>query len=259
MDPQQRLLLHCCAEALVSRWVVALWPRLCLTLSWYVLASSWGTDRPKGHLDIRKTLKTSVGTALIDQIPESRYQRLGQLYEHLLHRPPVPSAPPTRPPAPSLQLRPSRLYCRSLPTAGATLSESPLRKHAPSAPPTYPRTPALQLHPYRPSLQAAASDWGSFVGASSTDYLRLLHRHGATATPLAATAGTLSVASGRLSFIFGLSGPAVTTDTACSSSLVACQGALSALRLGQCGAAVVGGVNLTLLPDTPAMFQRAGR
>lgn len=217
MDPQQRLLLHCCAEALVSRWVVVLWPRLCFTLSWYVLASGWGTDRPKGHLDIRETLKTSVVTARMDQIPASRCQQLGQLYEHLLHRPPVPSAPPT-----------------------------------------YQRTPALQLHPYRPLLQAAASDWGSFIGASSTDYLRLLHRHGATATPLAATAGTLSVASGRLSFTFGLSGPAVTTDTACSSSLVACQGALSALRLGQCGAAVVGGVNLTLLPDTPAMFQRAG-
>ena len=69
---------------------------------------------------------------------------------------------------------------------------------------------------------------------------------------------TLSVASGRLSYTFGLRGPAVTVDTACSSSLVAADAAVTALRTGQAAAAAVAGVNLTLSPDTSAMFQRAG-
>jgi len=45
---------------------------------------------------------------------------------------------------------------------------------------------------------------------------------------------------------------------ACSSALVALHSAVSALRLAQCGAAVAGGANLCLTPDTPAAFQSAG-
>jgi acyl transferase domain-containing protein len=77
-------------------------------------------------------------------------------------------------------------------------------------------------------------------------------------TAYSATATTLSVVSGRLSYTFGLSGPAVSIDTACSSSLVATHAAANALKLQQCATAMTGGVNLTLSPDTPAMFSRAG-
>jgi acyl transferase domain-containing protein len=110
-----------------------------------------------------------------------------------------------------------------------------------------------------PAFSSSHSDWGSYIGASSTDYLRLAISLSASSTAYAATSGTLSVASGRISYTFGLRGPAVTVDTACSSSLVACQAAAVALRMGFCGGAVVGGVNLTLLPDTPIMFQKAGK
>jgi len=55
-----------------------------------------------------------------------------------------------------------------------------------------------------------------------------------------------------------LKGPAVTVDTACSSSLVSLHMAFTSIALGHASLAFNSGVNLTLVPETPAMFQRAG-
>lgn len=68
----------------------------------------------------------------------------------------------------------------------------------------------------------------------------------------------ISVAAGRLSYVFGLSGPSLAIDTACSSSLVGAHMAQLSLRSGGCGAAVVAGVKLILTPSLSAMFSRAG-
>ncbi len=122
---------------------------------------------------------------------------------------------------------------------------------------------ALSKHEQQPAAPAvAASAWrartGTFVGVSSTDYNKLALQHTNIASAFASTGASLSVAAGRLAFTFGLGGTAVSVDTACSSSLVATHAALNAIALGQLSTALVAGANLTLTPDTPAAFQKAG-
>ncbi|KAF7995900.1 hypothetical protein HCN44_007007 [Aphidius gifuensis] len=64
--------------------------------------------------------------------------------------------------------------------------------------------------------------------------------------------------SNRLSYWLGVTGPSYTVDTACSSSFFAMEQAYRAIRSGQCEAAIVGGCNLCLLPNTTLQFKRLG-
>ena len=102
------------------------------------------------------------------------------------------------------------------------------------------------------------STTGVFAGISSQDYPAVLARGGEGSDGHIATGNAASVVSGRVSYVLGLEGPAVSVDTACSSALVALHLACQALRAGDCDLALAGGVTVMATPAAFAGFSEQG-
>ena len=113
-------------------------------------------------------------------------------------------------------------------------------------------------HAGRAPDSLVGSATGVFVGISSMDHAHLVLGGPPESHDAFMPQGIAhSAASGRLAYVLGLQGPALSVDTACSSSLVAVHLAVQSLRRGESDMALAGGVNVILQPHLTVGMSRA--
>jgi polyketide synthase PksN len=95
---------------------------------------------------------------------------------------------------------------------------------------------------------AGTANVGVFVGVMNEEYQLYGAEETALGRPLSLSGNSASIAN-RISYYFNLGGPSLALNTMCSSSLTAIHLACQSLRLGECEAAIAGGVNVTIHPN----------
>uniref|UniRef100_A0A8C2UFP2 Fatty acid synthase n=1 Tax=Coturnix japonica TaxID=93934 RepID=A0A8C2UFP2_COTJA len=102
------------------------------------------------------------------------------------------------------------------------------------------------------------TDTGVWVGASGSEAAEALSQDPEELLGYSMTGCQRAMLANRISYFYDFTGPSLTIDTACSSSLMALENAYKAIRHGQCSAALVGGVNILLKPNTSVQFMKLG-
>jgi acyl transferase domain-containing protein/enoyl-CoA hydratase/carnithine racemase/acyl carrier protein/NAD(P)-dependent dehydrogenase (short-subunit alcohol dehydrogenase family) len=116
---------------------------------------------------------------------------------------------------------------------------------------------AIEHAGYAPA-SLAGSRTGVFIGASGSDYARLLDQARRPAEAHYGTGSSMAVLANRISYFYDWHGPSLLLDTACSSSLVAVHEAVRSIAAGESAQALVGGINLILHPATGIAYYKAG-
>jgi 3-oxoacyl-(acyl-carrier-protein) synthase/NADPH:quinone reductase-like Zn-dependent oxidoreductase/short-subunit dehydrogenase/acyl carrier protein len=89
-----------------------------------------------------------------------------------------------------------------------------------------------------------------YVGVMHMEYIQFLHREGVKIQPSITTGNGMDFMIGRLSFVFSLTGPCVSTHTACSSSLVSLHLGRTSLLCQEASHSVASGVFTVLFSDS---------
>ncbi|GAB2593857.1 polyketide synthase [Paractinoplanes abujensis] len=97
---------------------------------------------------------------------------------------------------------------------------------------------------------------GVFIGVEPHEYGPRTHKAPDGPDGYVLLGNLPSVVSGRVAYVLGLQGPALTVDTACSGSLSALHLAVRSLQRGECGLALAGGVTVISTPGTFTTFSR---
>jgi len=107
---------------------------------------------------------------------------------------------------------------------------------------------------------ASGSRTSVFLSGFLYDYLCMQmassQRH--TTSPYAGMGASLSAIANRVSYCLNLNGPSVTVDTACSGSLVSLHMACNSIWNNEADAALAGGVNALLRPESSIALSSSG-
>ncbi len=111
-----------------------------------------------------------------------------------------------------------------------------------------------------PADQLSGTKTGVYIGIGGSDYSKVPSQYSDYYEQIDAHVGTgnaLSIAANRISYIFDFHGPSAAVDTACSSASLAIHLAVESLRRRECSAALAGGVNAIITPETTIAFSKA--
>lgn len=104
----------------------------------------------------------------------------------------------------------------------------------------------------------AGSNTGVYVGVGTLDYRERLTAHVPVVEAYRSTGNYITMLPNRVSYVLDLHGPSLAFDTSCSSSLYAVHFAAQAIRRGEIGMAVVGGIALLLSHITMVAYAKNG-
>ncbi len=96
---------------------------------------------------------------------------------------------------------------------------------------------------------------GLYIGLGGSEYRDLVSASGYEDSYLGTSGG---MTTGRISYVFGLTGPAMSFDLACASSLVSIHEGIKALQQGEVDLALVGGANAILSPAIMRFHRELG-